>query len=298
MAKKAKPAGKKAARKGDTLDAGMHYLRQCSRLYEAAFTLSYDAQIVIDERSTIVEYNAAAKRMFGHDAKDVIGKSLEMLIPGDLRAAHYEGMRRFIETGVSALGRRGRAYRTRALHADGHEFHIAISVAPVRLNGGEFLFTSVIRDITAEIEDYERRKREMTIIARLYAEYRTTVEHAPVAFYEAIVEPDGRVTNISFITPYIEVLTGYAPDEWNTELWRDVLHPDDRGQALADRAQFFGARESTRSIQRWIRRDGRVVTIELWRHAQVERVKDADGKEREEIRLMYGSIARYEGEQE
>ena len=53
-----------------------------------------DAIILADATGCIVSWNAAAARIFGHTAENVIGKPLTVIIPEKFRSAHDEGIRR------------------------------------------------------------------------------------------------------------------------------------------------------------------------------------------------------------
>ncbi len=44
-----------------------------------------DAMIVIDDRGTMQSFSAAAERLFGHSAAEVLGKNVKMLMPAPYR---------------------------------------------------------------------------------------------------------------------------------------------------------------------------------------------------------------------
>lgn len=50
------------------------------------------AVIVCSEGGTIVEWSSGARAMFHYDAREVVGHSVSLLVPGRLRGAHYAGM--------------------------------------------------------------------------------------------------------------------------------------------------------------------------------------------------------------
>ncbi|HEX7247715.1 MAG TPA: PAS domain-containing protein, partial [Actinomycetota bacterium] len=70
----------------------------------------------------------------------------------------------------------------------------------------------------------DRRRR-----ADAEARYRTMLEHAPVVVYawDHMVESGG--STMSYISPQIERLVGFAPERWleDPALWRNRVHPDD-----------------------------------------------------------------------
>lgn len=116
-----------------------------------------DAMIVFDENGIIESFSAAAESLFGHSAKEAIGKDLAMLLPGqdgdrnDIVLAGYDsrGERRAIGTGRVAVGRR----------KDGSTFDIEIAVGEARADGRR-LFTGFLRDLT-ERQAAEVRLQEL-----------------------------------------------------------------------------------------------------------------------------------------
>ena len=120
-----------------------------------------DAIISIDSRQNVVLFNEAAERMFQRKAADVIGHSLEKLLPKRFATRHSRHIDGFAQTGVSnrAMGNLG---ALSALRADGAEFPIEASISQTSI-AGEKLFTAIIRDIT-------ERKRAETMQRLLLAE--------------------------------------------------------------------------------------------------------------------------------
>lgn len=82
------------------------------------------------------------------------------------------------------------------------------------------------------VEDITERKRAEQALRQAETKYRTLVEQLPAIAY--IVEY-GQPTQTTYISPQVETLLGYSPAEWlaDQELWRKLLHPDDRERVLA-----------------------------------------------------------------
>jgi PAS domain S-box-containing protein len=60
--------------------------------------------------------------------------------------------------------------------------------------------------------------------------YRTLVERLPAVVYSET--GNAAINAVSYISPQVERILGYAAEEWvrNPELWRSVVHPDDRAR--------------------------------------------------------------------
>jgi len=110
---------------------------------------SLDAIVTVGADGRVLEFNAAAERMFGHAAAQAIGQPMhEMIVPSHHRAAHQAGMARYQATGVAhVLNRR---IEVEALRADGSLFPVELTIVPVATADGE-IFTATLRDITERL---------------------------------------------------------------------------------------------------------------------------------------------------
>jgi PAS domain S-box-containing protein len=130
--------------------------------YEALFQLAPDAILVIDEAGQILQTNERVDQMFGYTKGDLIGQSVDALVPDRSRAAHSRQRAAFVQTprrrrmgeGLDLLGRR----------RDGSEFPVEIALAPIP-TGRQNLVLAIIRDATLQKEtehSLERRVQERT----------------------------------------------------------------------------------------------------------------------------------------
>lgn len=122
---------------------------------------SLDAVLSMDERGTVTEWNAQAQAMFGWRRDEAIGRRLgELLVPRQHRDAHDKGLQHFLSTGEGPL--LNRRIEITALHRDGTEFPVEVSIAPYQIDG-HWEFSGFVRDITDKkvAEASTRRHREM-----------------------------------------------------------------------------------------------------------------------------------------
>jgi PAS domain S-box-containing protein len=134
------------------LDAGplrqaQQELRESELRYRSIVDSAFDAIISIDHCGVITEFNPAAEAMFGWRRQQVLGRDLaETLIPPALREGHRRGLARHRDAPGKAQP--GVRLELSALHSDGHEFPIELTVS--RSTGGALpRFTAIIRDLTA-----------------------------------------------------------------------------------------------------------------------------------------------------
>lgn len=124
-------------------------IRDNEALISSILERAPDAFVSCAADGAITNWNAAAERTFGWRRAEAMGRDIaELIVPPALRAAHGAGMRAF---GAGHAGRLLNA-RTRitALHRDGHEVPIELSLASVR-HGTEFYATAFLHDITERV---------------------------------------------------------------------------------------------------------------------------------------------------
>ena len=105
------------------------------------------------------------------------------------------------------------------------------------------------------------------------AKYRTLVERIPAIIYTAAV--DESKTRL-YVSPQVESILGFTPEEYlaDSELWRELIHPDDRQRILGEAEYFYTTGEPFISEYRTFTRDGRT----LWLHDEAVMLRDITGK--------------------
>ena len=107
-----------------------------------------DAVVSMDADGIITAWNPSCERVFGWFREEVVGRDLgDTIIPHRFREAHKAGFSRFLREGSGRIV--GQVVEVSALHRDGHEFPVELSIgASALLKGGEYAFTAFLRDIT------------------------------------------------------------------------------------------------------------------------------------------------------
>lgn len=122
---------------------------------------AHEAFVAMDAGGRITEWNPQAEVTFGWKREEALGRTLaETIIPPALRDVHRRGLRRFLDTGEGrALGRR---LELSALHRDGHEFPVEVTISADCSERGP-VFNAFLHDIT----DRKRLEAQNTLIREL-----------------------------------------------------------------------------------------------------------------------------------
>ena len=127
-----------------------------------------------------------------------------------------------------------------------------------------------LRAEIAERKESERQQQQAE------ARYRTLVEQIPAVIYIEAADDEERSTNLLYVSPQIEAMFGYSPEEWmeDSELFTQLLHPDDRERVLAEDSRTDKTGEPFRAEYRQFTKDGRVV----WVRDEAVLVRDEEGQ--------------------
>jgi PAS domain S-box-containing protein len=148
------------------------------------------------------------------------------------------------------------------------------------------------------LRNFHRRLSGLLAAARAAeTQYRTLVEQLPAVTFVDIVSPGDpfRIEPL-YVSPQIETILGYPADRWITDaqLWRSILHPEDRARAIELSERVYEAREPYTVEYRLVAADGRIVWIE---EASVI-IPGVDGDPTIWQGVMFDVTARREAEEE
>lgn len=131
-----------------------------SQLCDAILMQAADAIIFADRDGVIRLWNLGAEALFGFPAVEVIGSSLDVIIPERFRQAHWEGFRRAVTSGRTRHGNSVRT--TAAVHKSGRKLYVDLSFGLVRDDSG-----SVIGSVAVGRDCSVRHTADKTLRERL-----------------------------------------------------------------------------------------------------------------------------------
>lgn len=159
--------------------------------------------ITINEQSVIESFSIAATQMFGYATDEMIGQSLLLLMPPQMRSRHEEGMRRYLAgEAPKMIGKKG--IELPGLHKNGTVFPMELALMEM-VHAGRRLFVGIVRDIT------ERKMAENAIFAEK-ERLRITLNSIGEAIGDAVITID-TAGSITYLNPVAINLTGWQNSE-------------------------------------------------------------------------------------
>lgn len=216
--------------------------------------------VVVGDADTgrIVLWNRAAEALFGYDGEEAVGMPILDLVPARLRAAHNAGIDRYGHTGPGRLLATGDRVELPALHRDGGELWVELSLTELTATDlpGRFVM-AMARDVS----ERRRLQDELRVAHRHLDAAVDALEQGVVVLtsqIDVVVFNDAARRILDFEAS--ELVARFNKGDW--EAFREdgsVLPPDERpiGRALNEGQSTSG------QLVRWRRRDGSDVLLRV-----------------------------------
>lgn len=211
-------------------------LKESESQIKAIFHNTIDAVVVMTDEGIIREWNAKAEIIFGWKAEEVVGKTLaDIIIPERFRKAHENGMKNYLETGISKILNKN--IEISALCKNNTEIDVALGISTFTVND-KHLFIGFISDITERKSIAEKMDRQKVF-------YETILNSLPtdIAVFDAnhrylFVNP-GAIKN----DEYREFIIGKDDFEYCTYRNRDMAVAENR------RKQFIQVKQTRQPLE-------------------------------------------------
>lgn len=225
-------------------------LREAQERFRLVVQANTNGLLVVDHQGLIVLANPALERMFGYGPNEMIGQSLDILLPPAVRQTHGKLFSAFLQDPLARPMGAGRELQ--GARKDGSVFPVEISLSPF-VEKGEVFVDAFVADISA-------RKRIEHLHQLSEHRLHALVESNPNGLL--IISDSGA---IEMANPALERLFGYAHGElYNQPVERlmpkalNLAHGDLLGGTHAD----AGGDRAWVKLQ-GVHKDGSLMTLEV-----------------------------------
>ena len=134
---------------------------EIDRFYRTLVREAPDAIVYADAEGLIAFWNKGAERVFGFSQAEVVGKTLDLIIPENLRKRHWEGFKETVRTGKTRYGA-GDVLAVPALRKDGARISIEFTILPFFDRTGRILgIAAILRDVTKRFDAMKALRKEL-----------------------------------------------------------------------------------------------------------------------------------------
>jgi PAS domain S-box-containing protein len=211
----------------------------------AAIDAAPSGILMTDARGFIVLANRQIESMFGYSREELLGRSVELLLPEELRERHLQDRAAFVsDPSVRVMGAGRELY---GLRKDGTQIPLEIGLTPVVTSEGMFVVSAIV-DISA------RKRAE--------ARFRTAVESSPSGML--MIDREGHIV---LVNKEIERMFGYPRSELLNQPVEILVPSRFRDAHPLNRSKFF-ASPKTRAMGIGrdlfgVRKDGTEIPVEI-----------------------------------
>ena len=204
-----------------------------------------DALVLVDGDGRIVAVNARVEELLGYQQSELLAKSLDVLIPEQLRGAHEQRRKAYTQSPARRPMAAGRELSAR--HKDGSEVSVLVALSPLASAQGR-LVVAVLRETPDHLPALRLAEER----------YRSAIEQAPDAVFVADLQ--GRYTEVNSAACR---MLGYAREQLIGKTIMELIPPEDLARLAATRAQLLKPGEVQVSEWTLLRADGVRLPVEV-----------------------------------
>jgi PAS domain S-box-containing protein len=221
-------------------------VQQRLRRMEAIGAVSADAVLSCSFAGTIETWSPACERLYGYNAPEMIGASIERLLPSGNLADLAPRLR-------GLLNGEPVSFESTEQRKDGALVEVAVTLSPLRDERGRVTsVVSVARDIT-------ERNRTAARLAHANARFAAAFDAASTGM--AVVGPDGRFLEVN---PALCTLLARGAETLLAGSLQDMAHPDDQHGGLQQMRRLASGEIVTFQLPtRYLLPDGGIVWVQL-----------------------------------
>jgi two-component system cell cycle sensor histidine kinase/response regulator CckA len=202
-----------------------------------------EAIVIVSEVGEIVLINSATEKLFGYSREDLLGHSIERLLPGHFQERHLEYRQAYF--GDSRVRPVRTGLELRALHKDGREFQVEIRLRLLETDDGTYA-TVAIREFG---EDQRVSEKQYRLLFEANPEPMWVVDSETLRFL---------TVNNAAVRNY-----GYSQTEFLSMNLREIRSEEEFERFLSSVDPQGDRGESYAELWKHRKKDGTVIDVEI-----------------------------------
>ncbi len=245
-------------------------LRESRIRAEAVLNTAVDGIITIDERGIIESVNRSAGEMFGYQQKELLGTSVNQLMPAPHQQQHDSYLQKYLQSGEKKIIGIGREIWGK--RKNGSVFPIELAVSEV-LVGEKRFFTGIVRDLTARKRAEADRDRLAMVVRQITEAVLITNTKGIILYVNPAFEKDTGYSAREALGKSTRLLNSGRHDKrFFSLLWETILNGEVWTGRLVDRRKDGSLFDIHQVISPVIDSTGNVVNfVSVWRDVTHER---------------------------
>lgn len=160
-------------------------LQESEARLKAIINTAVDGIITINSRGIIQTINPSALELFQYAADDVIGNSVNMLMPEPDSSRHDGYIENYHQTGVGKIIGLGR--QVEGKRRDGSTFPFRLSISEVKLESGS-IFTGIVHDISEQVQAEQKLLHLNESLEEIVEQRTQELEHINTSLQDEMVK--------------------------------------------------------------------------------------------------------------
>ncbi len=237
--------------------------REAEHRFGSLLEATPDPIVIVDEEGRVILVNRQVEAVLGYTSEELVGRSIELLVPEPLWTAHLKHRQGFMKE--PRTQRMGGNHELAARHRDGHEVPVEVSLSPLQTDTG-LLVIAAVRDVS-------ERVRTQRALAESEERFRRSFEHSGIGMALVSLEGDAIGTILEANDAFATII-GYPREKLRGMDPVPMVDASELPGALEQMADLLGGGVS------FARREIRLVAAggeRVWASVTGSVVHEADG---------------------
>jgi PAS domain S-box-containing protein len=201
---------------------------------ESVIQLSSDAIVCTDETQRITLFNESAEIMFGYEAAEVLGATLDILLPERFAADHHRHVQRFAESPLVVRRIMHERAPVSGRRKDGSEFLAEASISK-SVEGDVGIFTVQLRNVSERRQAHEERLYHLAALRKIQEAVVVTDARFSVVLWNPGAERIFGWTERETLGRDVRSILRVSGNDDGEKFWRNIL---ERGELSREGAVY------------------------------------------------------------